>query len=81
MEASIVFQDEIPKLIDENLNFMTLDTHYSGFHTYMDIWNPEIGEELEILKEPENKHDKFAVAVKQYCFPRCSWSHWTKNNN
>ena len=69
MEASIVFQDEITILIEENLNFMTLDTHYRGFHTYIDIWNPEIGEELEILKEPENEHDNFAVAIKQYCFP------------
>ena len=75
MEASIVFQDEIPILIDENLNF--LDTHSRGFHAYMDIWNPETGEELEIFKEPENKHDKIGVTVKEYCFPRCSWSHWT----
>ena len=79
MEASIVFQDEIPILIDENLYFMTLHTHYRGF-TYMDICNPEIGKELEILKEPENKHDMFAVTVKEYCFTRFSWSHWTKRN-
>ena len=44
---------------------MTLDTHSRGFHAYMDIWNPKIGEELAILKEPENEHDKFAVAVKR----------------
>ena len=43
---------------------MTFDTHSRGFYAYIDIWNPKFGKELEILKEPENEHDKFAVAVK-----------------
>ena len=47
MESSIVFQDEIPILIDENLNFITLDTYSRGFNAYMGIWNPKIGEEFD----------------------------------
>ena len=30
---------------------------------YKAIWNPEIGEELEVLPENNNKHDLYAVSV------------------
>ena len=35
------------------------------YHECMDIWNPVLGEELPLQKEPENVVDEQAVAVKK----------------
>ena len=50
MEASIVNQDEIPILVDESLNFLTVAMFSRGFHIYMKDWNPMIGEVLVVVK-------------------------------
>ena len=34
-----------------------------GFHVYMNIWEPEINEVLNLAHEKDNKSDKFAIAV------------------
>ena len=34
-----------------------------GHHVYKDVWTPFIGEELMVLREPENEYDCFAVAI------------------
>ena len=34
-----------------------------GYHTYHSIWDASLGEELPCRREPENRHDPFAVAV------------------
>ena len=34
-----------------------------GYHVYQRIWTPVIGEILETVREPDNKHDKYAMAV------------------
>ena len=34
-----------------------------GYHDYMDIWNPVLGEELPLRREPENVVDEQAVAI------------------
>ena len=31
---------------------------------YKDIWTPKQGEQLDVLMEPDNRIDKFAVSVK-----------------
>ena len=36
-----------------------------GHHVYKGIWNPTVGEELEACREPENAHDRHAVALKK----------------
>ena len=36
-----------------------------GHHIYKSIWNPIIGEELEVYREPDNVHDRRAVCVKK----------------
>ena len=65
MEALIVYQDEIPILVDESLNFSTVDTFSRGFHMYiMKDTNP-IGEVLEVVKEPDNEYDPSDVAIKR----------------
>ena len=39
-----------------------------GYHAYMDIWDPIIGEELQLKREAENIRDGCAVAVvKDFC--------------
>ena len=34
-----------------------------GLYAYQDVWTPATGEVLLLRREPENVHDKFAVAV------------------
>ena len=34
-------------------------SYISGFHVYQDIWQPEIGEELE----KDNVHDRYVTSV------------------
>ena len=34
-----------------------------GYHDYLNIWSPQIGEILEVKEEPNNTHDTKAVAV------------------
>ena len=36
-----------------------------GYHAYMDIWDPAIGEVLRLDNEPTNVQDRRAVAVKK----------------
>ena len=36
-----------------------------GYHVYKDIWNAVIGEELVCEREPDNKSDRYAVAVRK----------------
>ena len=43
------------------------DNSFSLIHTdrvYKDIWVPKQGEQLDVLMEPDNPMDKFAVCVK-----------------
>ena len=35
-----------------------------GYHVYKGIWRPEKGEIYSCAREPDNKYDKFAVAIK-----------------
>ena len=34
-----------------------------GYHAYMNIWNPLVGETLKCKQEPSNEVDKNAVAI------------------
>ena len=41
-----------------------LDSFVRGYHDYMDIWKPKVGDENFCLKsENENQHGKFVVAI------------------
>ena len=39
------------------------DSYVRGYHAYMSIWEPLLGECLKWVKEPTNKVGKVAVAV------------------
>ena len=59
------------KNIDEEIELILikqkqydLDSFVRGYHVYMDIWTPKVGDENFCLKsENENQHEKFAVAI------------------
>ena len=34
-----------------------------GYHVYMEIWTPVVGEILVVKIEPTNRHDIYAVAI------------------
>ena len=34
-----------------------------GYHVYQRIWTPHVGEKATTVREPGNKHNRFAVAV------------------
>ena len=40
-----------------------MESHVKGYHFYKNTWEPAIGERFKAQREPENKYDKFAVAV------------------
>ena len=57
----ICLQDELPIVLITTLD---LETFNKGYHVYKDIWTPKQGEQLDVLMEPDNRMDKFAVCVK-----------------
>ena len=57
----IRFQDELSVVLITTLD---LESFIKGHHLYKDIWIPKQGEQLDVLMEPDNRMDKFAVCVK-----------------
>ena len=47
----------------EELRCFTVQAMVRGYHTYKDIWEASVGEELACQRETDNPHDRFAVAV------------------
>ena len=58
-----MYEMEIPIIIDKDLVTYEYDSFARGFHVYMDIWNPVIGEILKCKREPTNEVNKHAVAI------------------
>ena len=56
-------ENEIPLVLLKEKSYI-LDSFVRGFHVYMDIWDPKVGDG-DILLEPEetNEHDEFTLAV------------------
>ena len=63
MIAEEMYEIKIPIIIEKNLVTYEYDSFASGYHAYMDIWNPLIGEILKCKREPTNEVDKHAVAI------------------
>ena len=59
---TIYFQDEIPVILNKSLE---LEKYIKGHHVYKEVWTPEVGEKLNVLMEPDNRVDKFAVCVEK----------------
>lgn len=45
------------------LEVLEINSYIRGYHAYMNIWIPTIGEALLVKPEPTNAKDKTAVAV------------------
>ena len=72
-----MYEMEIPIIIDKDLVTYEYDSSARGFHVYMDIWNPVIGDILKCKREPTNEVDKHAVAIMCSDSLGKSFSHWT----
>ena len=53
----------IPIWVRKNSSTFQCDSFVRGYHVYMNIWEPLVGECLESRKEPTNEMDKTTVAV------------------
>ena len=51
-----------PQIIDTTKLYVKLCVR--GYHIYQDIREAAVGETLVCLREPQNSHDRYAVAVK-----------------
>ena len=66
----IRFQDDNRNNLLARWSSNRLDHHfgsrnfYQRHHVYKDIWTPKQGEQLDVLMEPDNQMEKFAVCVK-----------------
>ena len=59
---TIYFQDKIPVILSTSLE---LETYIRGHRIYKEVQTPEVGENLNVLIEPDNRVDKFAVCVEK----------------
>ena len=53
-----MYEIEIPIITEKNLATYEHDFFARGYHAYMDIWNPLIGEILKCKREPTNEVDQ-----------------------
>ena len=60
---TICFQDKIPVILNTSLE---LELFIKGHHVYIEVWALEVGKKLNLLMEPNNLVDKFAVCVEKY---------------
>ena len=49
--------------MENNLQVFEIDSYVRGYHVYMDVWSPVIGETLLVKREPSNVKDQHAVAI------------------
>ena len=55
---------DIPIVNDLNLERWSISSYLRGYHAYMNIWNPLVGDDsLFCRKENGNVHDPHAVAI------------------
>ena len=70
-QSSSFFEFELLKNIDQpipvilvKVDTYTLHSYVRGYHAYMNIWNPKLGDnEVEVKHKVNNEHDKFAIAI------------------
>ena len=51
--------------IFDNMEVCERNSCVRGYHIYKDIWDAVIGEELQCEREPDNRSDRYAVAIKK----------------
>ena len=58
-----MYEIEVPIYIEKDWITYGFNSFARGYHAYMNIWNPLVGEMLKYRQEPLNKMDKNAVAI------------------
>ena len=61
--TEVMYDIEIPISIEKDLETYEYHSFARGYHAYMNIWKPLIGEVLTCTREPSNEVDKNAVAI------------------
>ena len=51
------------RTIDSRPYKFTFSSFVTGHHIYKEIWTPQLGEIVFCYREPENQHDRYAVAA------------------
>ena len=70
-QNSSFFEFELLKNIDlpipvifVKVDTYTLHSYVRGYHAYMNIWNPKLGDnDVEVKHGVNKEHDKFAIAI------------------
>ena len=68
---------EIPIFMDNDLASYEHHSFARGYHAYMEIWSPLIGETLSCKREPSNVVDKDAIAIMATRLLREGSNCWT----
>ena len=56
--------DQLIPVILVKVDTYTLHSYVRGYHAYMNIWNPKLGDnDVEVKHEVNTEHDKFAIAI------------------
>ena len=56
-------ESEIPLIILKEKKHV-FESFVRGYHEYMDVWDPKIGDkDVHLAPEEDNEHDSFAVAI------------------
>ena len=58
----IMDQNEITVIVTRNFEIVS---YVKGYHVYITLWNPLIGEFLSCEREPDNPMDKYAVCLER----------------
>ena len=47
----------------DDCDFYDIASFIRGYHVYKHLWDPTVGQVLKLRREPDNYHDRHAVAV------------------
>ena len=50
-------------IMHDDCDFYDIASFIRGYHAYKELWDPNVGQVLKLRKEPDNSHDRRAVAV------------------
>ena len=58
-----IYEIDIPIYIEKDWIMYEYNSFARGYHAYMNIWNPLVGETMKCRQEPSNEVDKNDVAI------------------
>ena len=59
----IDYDIDIPIVVENTFSVLKHHSYIRGYHAYMNIWTPIIGDDNLCKQERNNKHDENAIAV------------------